>query len=72
MGDCAKHTEPIPTTRGALESLFGGASNDTIMVGNGSGYFEIQVGEVDFAQPKIWAFLVIFGPEGTARCGTFL
>ena len=61
VGDFSKHTEPIPTTRGSLESLFGSASNDTTMVGNGSGYFEIQVGEVDFAQPKIWPF------ESTSR-----
>ena len=51
VGDCAKHTEPIPTTRGSLESHFHSAPTDTIMVGNGLGYFEIQAGEVDFAQP---------------------
>ena len=59
--DFSKHTEPIPTTRGSLESLFGSASNDTTMVGNGSGYFEIQAWEVDFAQPKNWAFWSFLG-----------
>ena len=33
--DCAKHTEPIRTTRESLESLFGRLPNDTTMVGNG-------------------------------------
>ena len=33
--DCAKHTKPIRTTRGSLESLFGRLPNDTTMVGNG-------------------------------------
>ena len=61
MVDFSKHSQPIPATRGSLESLLGSASNDTTMVENGSGYFEIQVGEVDFAQPKNWAFFVILG-----------
>ena len=47
-----------------MESLLDSASNDTTMVGNGSGYFEIQVGEVDFDQPKKWAFLAILGHFG--------
>ena len=62
MGLFSKHTQPIRATRGSLESLLDSASNDTTMVGNGSGYFEIQAWEVDFAQPKKSGFLVIFGP----------
>ena len=69
VGDCAKHTEPIPTTRGSLESHIHSAPTDNIMVGNGSGYFEIQAGEVDLAQPKIWAFWAIFGPKVQPTCG---
>ena len=33
--DCAKHSQPIRATRGALESLLGRLQNDTTMVGNG-------------------------------------
>ena len=33
--DCAKHSQPIRATRGALESLLGMLQNDTTMVGNG-------------------------------------
>ena len=79
MGLFSKHTQPIRATRGSLESLLGSASNDTttaenpyfhsaptgtIMVGNGSGYFEIQAGEDEFAQPKKWHF-GHFGPFWT-------
>ena len=56
LGLFSKHSQPIRATRGSLESLLGRLQNDTTMVGNGSDYFEIQAWEVDFAQPKIWAF----------------
>ena len=59
--DCAKHSQPIRATRGALESLLGRLQKDTTMVGNGRECSEIQAGEVEFGHSKK---IVIFGHFG--------